>query len=75
VFKRIIKYCCRHFGLFEKLAYITDRRIKPQILTIEILSAIVFIHIANLGSLNSFSQSRAGPISINNCKSSRFCIA
>ena len=61
MFKRIIKYCLKHFGLFEKLAYITDRRIKPQILTIKILSAIVFIHIANLGSLNSFSQSKAGP--------------
>jgi len=61
VFKRIIKYFSKHFSLFEKLAYITDRRIKPQILTIKILSAIVFIHIANLGSLHSFSQSKAGP--------------
>jgi hypothetical protein len=61
VFKRIIKYCSKHFSLFEKLAYVTDRRIKPQILTIKILSAIVFIHIANLGSLHSFSQSKAGP--------------
>lgn len=56
MFKRIIKYCSRHFDLFEKLAYVTDRRIKPQILTIKILSAIVFIHIANLGSLHSFFQ-------------------
>jgi len=55
MFRRIIKYCCRHFDLFDKLAYITDRRIKPQILTIKILAAIVFIHIANLGSLHSFS--------------------
>jgi len=59
VFKRIIKYCLKHFGLFEKLAYVTDRRIKPQIKTIKILSAIVFIHISNLGSLNSFSQNKS----------------
>jgi len=56
MFRRIIKYCLKHFDLFEALAYVTDRRIKPQIKTIKILSAIVFIHIANLGSLNSFSQ-------------------
>ena len=61
MFKRIIKYAFKHFDLFEKLACVTDRRIKPQILTIKILSAIVFIHIANLGSLHSFSQSKAGP--------------
>jgi len=59
MFRRIIKYCSKHFGLFEKLAYVTDRRIKPQILTIKILAAIVFIHIASLGSLHSFSQSKA----------------
>jgi len=59
VFRRIIKYCLKHFGLFEKLAYVTDRRIKPQIETIKIAAAIVCIHIANLGSLNSFSQSKA----------------
>jgi len=59
MFRRIIKYSEKHFGLFEKLTYITDRRIKPQILTIKILAAIVFVHIANLGSLNSFSQNKA----------------
>ena len=58
MFKRIIKYAFKHFDLFEKLACVTDRRIKPQIKTIKILSAIVFIHIANLGSLHSFSQNK-----------------
>ena len=58
MFRRIINYCSKYFGLFEELVYVTDRRIKPQILTIKILAAIVFIHIANLGSLNSFSQSK-----------------
>jgi len=59
VFKRIIKYAIKCFGLFEVLAYVTDRRIKPQIKTIKILTAIVFIHIANLGSLHSFSQNKS----------------
>lgn len=59
MFKRIIKYAIKCFGLFEVLAYVTDRRIKPQIKTIKILTAIVFIHIANLGSLHSFSQNKS----------------
>jgi len=59
VFRRIIKYCCSHFGLFDQLVYITDRRIKPQILTMKILAVIACIHMANLGSLHSFSQSKA----------------
>jgi hypothetical protein len=57
VFRRIIRYSDKHFGLFKKLSSISDRRLKPQIETIKILAAIVFIHIANLGSLHSFSQS------------------
>lgn len=57
MFRRIIKYSNKHFSLFKKLAYISDRRIKPQIETIKIAAAIVCIHIANLGSLNNLSQS------------------
>ena len=56
MFRRIIKYCSKHFGLFKKLSSISDRRLKPQIETIKIAAAIVCIHIANLGSLNNLSQ-------------------
>ncbi|MBM3710105.1 MAG: hypothetical protein FJW61_06770 [Actinobacteria bacterium] len=57
MFRRIIKYSNRHFGLFKKISSISDRRIKPQIATVKILASIVCIHMANLGSLHSFSQS------------------
>jgi hypothetical protein len=57
MFRRIIKYSSKHFGLFKKLASIADRRIKPRIKTIKIAAAIICMQLANLGSLNSLSQS------------------
>ena len=55
MFRRIIKYSNKHFGLFKKLASITDKRIKAQIDTIKIGAAIICMQLSNLGSLNSLS--------------------
>jgi len=56
MFRRIIKYSNKHFSLFKILASITDRRIKPQIKTIKIVTAVICMQFANLGSLNNLSQ-------------------
>ena len=56
MFRRIIKYSNKHFSFFKKLQYIADRRIKPQIDTIKILTAIICMQLSNLGSLNNLSQ-------------------
>ena len=56
MFKRIVKYSNKHFGLFKKLIYITDKRIKPRIATIRIATAIMCMQLSNLGSLNTLSQ-------------------
>ena len=55
MFKRIIEYSNKHFGLFKKLASITDKRIKAQIDTIKIVTAIICMQLSNLGSLNNLS--------------------
>ena len=59
MFRRIIKYSSKHFGLFKKLTFIADRRIKPKIDTIKIVTAIICMQFCNLGSLNSLSQALA----------------
>ena len=59
MFRRIIKYSSKHFGLFKKLASIADKRIKAQIATIKIVTAIICMQFCNLGSLNSLSQALA----------------
>jgi len=56
MFRRIVKYSNKHFGLFKKLSSISDRRIKPQIETIKIVTAITCMQISNLGSLNNLKQ-------------------
>ena len=56
MFKRIIKYSSKHFGLFKKLTFIADGRIKPRIDTIKIVTAIICMQLSNLGSLHSLSQ-------------------
>lgn len=56
MYRRIIKYSCKHFGLIKKLEAIADRRLKPQIVTIRISAAIICMQLANLGSLNTLSQ-------------------
>lgn len=53
MFRRIIKYSNKHFSLFKKLTFIADRRIKPRINTIKIVTAIICMQFCNLGSLNS----------------------
>jgi hypothetical protein len=55
MFKRIIKYSNRHFSLFKNLSSVTDKRLKPRIDTIKIVTAIICMQISNLGSLNSLS--------------------
>ncbi|MHB8281002.1 MAG: transposase [Candidatus Humimicrobiaceae bacterium] len=59
MFKRIIKYSNKHFGLFKKLASITDKRIKPRIATIKIVTVVICMQFSNLGSLNSLTQTLA----------------
>ena len=56
MYKRIIKYSIKHFSLIKKLSAVADRRLKPQIATARIATAIVCMHLASLGSLNSLSQ-------------------
>ena len=55
MFKRIIKYSNKHFGLFENLLFITDKRTKPRITLVKIVTAIICMQLSNLGSLNSLS--------------------
>ena len=58
MFRKIVRYSNKYFDFFKKLACIADKRIKPQIETIRIAVAIICIQFANLGSLNSLSQSK-----------------
>src|SRR5450830_827372 len=59
MFKRIIKYSNKHFSLFKNLSSITDRRLKPRIDTIKIVTAVICMQLSNLGSLNSLAQALA----------------
>ena len=61
MFRRAIRYSRNYFGLFDKLKNITDGRIKPRIATIKVAIAIFSIQLANLGSLNNFSQQVSSP--------------
>ena len=61
MFKKVAGYSRKHFGLFGKLKNITDGRIKPRIATVKVAIAIFSIQLANLGSLNNFSQSVSYP--------------
>jgi len=56
MFKRIIKYSNKHFALFKNLSLITDKRLKPRIDTIKIVTAVICMQLSNLGSLNSLSS-------------------
>jgi DNA-directed RNA polymerase subunit RPC12/RpoP len=55
MFKRIIKYCSRCFDLFNIMDSVSDKRLKPRIDTIKIVTAIICMQISNLGSLNNLS--------------------
>jgi len=59
MYRRLINYSSKHFGLFKKLASIADRRLKPQIATVKITAAIICMQLSNLGSLNNLSQALA----------------
>jgi hypothetical protein len=56
MFKRIIKYCCKCFNLFKIIDSVSDKRLKPQIGTVKIVTAILAMQFSNLGSLNNLSQ-------------------
>ena len=75
MYRKIIRYSNKIFNLFNIIVSITDKRLKPQIATVKITTAIVVMQFSNLGSLNSLSQAiSAGnlkkdiPLSFNNCK-------
>ena len=51
-----MRYSNKIFNLFSIIASITDERLKPQIATVKIVTAIIIMHFSNLGSLNSLSQ-------------------
>jgi len=55
MFRRIIKYSNKYFGLFGLTSGITDGRPRPQIATSDIASSILSILFSNLGSLNKFN--------------------
>lgn len=56
MFKKLIRYSNKIFDLFSAIASITDQRIKPQIPTVKIITAMIIMHFTNQGSLNSLSQ-------------------
>ena len=61
MFRKAIKYSKKHFGLIKKLKDITDGRIKARIAAVKVAIAIFSLQLANLGSLNNFSQQVSSP--------------
>ena len=61
MFRRAIRYSNNCFGLSCKLKNITDGRIKSRIATVKIAIAIFSMQLANLGSLNNFTQQVSSP--------------
>ena len=61
MFRRTVRYSKNYFGLFKKLKNIADGRIKARIATVKVAIAIFSLQLANLGSLNNFSQSVLSP--------------
>jgi len=64
MYGKLLRYSNKIFNLFSIIASITDGRLKPQIATVKIVSAIIIMQFTNLGSLNSLSQT----ISLRNLK-------
>lgn len=56
MYRKLLRYSNKIFNLFGLIASITDGRLKPQIPTVKIVTAIIIMHFTNLGSLNSLSQ-------------------
>jgi len=58
VFRRIIRYSDKHFGIFSLIEGITDLRQRPQISAGDVSFSIFSMLISNLSSLNKFNTSR-----------------
>ena len=56
MFRKLIRYSNKIFDLFTIIVSVTDKRIKAQIPTAEIVATIIIMHFTNQGSLNSLSQ-------------------
>lgn len=56
MFKKLIRYSDKIFDLFTIIATITDRRLRPQISTIKIITAVIIMYFTNQGSLHGLSQ-------------------
>src|SRR3989304_8368349 len=56
--KKIIDYSNKYFGLFDLISDISDLRVNPQISAADFSSSVLSMLFSNLGSLNSFNQSR-----------------
>ncbi len=56
MYRKLIRYSNKIFNLFSIIASITDKRLKPQIDTVKIVTAIIVMHFTNQGSLNNLSQ-------------------
>jgi hypothetical protein len=56
MFKKLIRYSDKIFDLFTTLAFVTGRRIRPQIPTIKIITAVIIMYFTNQGSLNGLAQ-------------------
>lgn len=61
MFRRAVRYSQKALSLPGKLKDIKDKRLKPLSGATEIAIAIFSIQLANLGSLNNFSQSISYP--------------
>ena len=59
MYRKLIRYSNKIFNLWDIIASITDERLKPQISTVKIVTAILCMQLSNLGSLNSLSQAIA----------------
>jgi len=59
MYRKLIRYSNKIFNLFNIIVSITDKRLKPQIATVKITTAIIVMQFSNLGSLNSLSQAIA----------------
>ena len=58
MFKRILNYSNKYFGLLDLIGSISDLRAKPQIACSDVATLIISILLSNLGSLNKFNQAR-----------------
>ena len=74
MFRRIIKYSSKYFDLFGNLLLITDKRTKPRIALVKIVTAIICMQLSNLGSLNSLSLTSGKYPSVSTIARSADCM-